>query len=214
MRVEDQDAQVGPCLDGLAQEQRDGRRLADAGGADHREVTRQRVLDGDVGLDRLVLRQRADGDALAAAEIVDGGEVAHADAVGDRADMRIGGDAAVEHRLAGALVVPHLAHQLDGDLDRVRPVFAPQPVGLVDFVDQADGPRLEQADRDHPADRPGVGDGRIAAVGIGGDPGPRAVALNDVTDDAAVVLRAVAALLGDRLAGRLFTVDEHHKPRP
>ena len=57
MRVEDQDAQIGPRLDRLAQQQRHGRRLADAGGADDGEMARQRVVDGDARVDRLVLRQ-------------------------------------------------------------------------------------------------------------------------------------------------------------
>ncbi len=62
VRIEDQHAQVGPRLDRLAHQQRHGRRLADAGGADDREVARQRIVDGDAGLDRFVLRQLADGD--------------------------------------------------------------------------------------------------------------------------------------------------------
>ena len=48
----------------------------------------QRIVDRDAGVDRLVLRQLADGDRAAAGEIVDGGEVAGADAVGDGADIR------------------------------------------------------------------------------------------------------------------------------
>ena len=89
MRIEDQDAQVRPRLDRLAHQQRHGGRLADAGGADDREVARQRVVDGDAGVDALVLRQLADDDGWPAGEIVDGLQVGGADAMRDGADMRI-----------------------------------------------------------------------------------------------------------------------------
>ena len=88
VRVEDQHAQVGARLDRLSQQQRDGGRLADAGRAEHRKVAVQRIVDRDAGVDGLVLRQLADGDRAAPREIVDGGEIARADAVGDGADIR------------------------------------------------------------------------------------------------------------------------------
>ena len=142
VRIEDQDAQVGPRLDRLAQQQRDGGRLADAGGADDREVARQRVVDGDAGVDRLVLRQLADGDGVAAGEIVDRLQVARADAVGDGADMRIGGDAAVEDRL-GAAARRSRTSPISSTLTSMalRLLVVPGAVGLADRVDQADGAR-------------------------------------------------------------------------
>src|SRR5690606_20136070 len=54
VRVEDQDAQVGPRGDGLADQQRHGGRLADTGRAHHREVAVERVVDGDAGGDAVV----------------------------------------------------------------------------------------------------------------------------------------------------------------
>jgi hypothetical protein len=66
VRVEDEHAQIGRVASiAFTHEQRHGRRLADAGGADDREVARQRIVDGDAGVDRVVLRQLADVDRLA-----------------------------------------------------------------------------------------------------------------------------------------------------
>ena len=122
----------------LRKQQRDGGGFADAGRADNGEMARQRVVDGDVGVDRLVLRQRADGDRVTPGEIVDRLQVAAADAVGNRADMRIGGDAAVEDRLgAGLGAVAYFADQFDADLDRVLALIAPGAIRLADLVDQA-----------------------------------------------------------------------------
>ena len=89
----------------------------------------QGIVDRDAGGNGLVLRQLADGHGAAACEIVYGGEVARADAVGDGADVRVVGDAAIEHRLA--VLVAHLADQLDADLDGVAAFPRPLTVGFV-----------------------------------------------------------------------------------
>ena len=191
MRVEDQDAQVRPRLDRLAQQQRDGGRLADAGGADDGEVARQRVVDGDAGVDGFVLRQRADGDGMAPGEIVDRLQVAGADAVRDGADMRIGGDAAVEDRRLAAARRSRTS-PISSTLTSMAfwRLIAPGTVGFADRIDQADGARRAEIDRDHLADRPQAGDGAVDVVGIGGDRGARAVALHDIAQNALVVLCA------------------------
>ena len=55
VRIEDQHAQLRIGLDRLVQQQRDGRRLADAGGADDGEMLRQHRGDVDRRVDALVL---------------------------------------------------------------------------------------------------------------------------------------------------------------
>ena len=173
----------------------------------------QRVVDRDAGGDRFVLRQLADGDGAAPGEIVDGGKIAGADAVRDGADIGIVGDAAVEDRLAVS-VVAHLADQLDADLDGVAAFARPLAVGFVDRVDQPDGARGVEIDRHHLADRPQSGDGAVVVVGVCGDRGARAVALDDMAEHAVVGLRCAAPLLRGRLSGRGFPVNVHQWPAP
>ncbi len=169
----------------------------------------QRVVDGDVGVDGLVLGQLPDGNGVATGKIVDSSQVARADAVGDGADIGIDGDAAVEDRLATGAVIANLADQFDADLDGIATVFAPQVVGFADLVDEADGAGFLQVDGDHLADRPDAGHGAVERVGIGGDPGARAIALDDVSEDALVVLRRVATLLQGLLSLAGFPLNEH-----
>ena len=200
----------GRACDRLAQQQGDGGGFADAGGADNGEVTRQRVVDGDVGVDRLVLRERADGDRMPPGEIIDRLQVTGADAVCNGADMRIGGDAAVEDRFgAGLGSVAHFADQLDADFDRVLALIAPGAIRLADLIDQANGPCGSEIDGDHLADRPQAGNGAIDVVGIGADGGARTVALHDIAEDAPVVLLCVAALLRCRFSNGGFAFDIH-----
>src|SRR5690606_32836780 len=139
VRVHDEHAQVRAYLDRPAQQQGNRRGFADAGGADYSTVPVQRGVDGDAGLEALILRQLADHDGVTAREVVDGIEVARADVVGDRADMRIDRDAAIEDRLAAQRFVTYFADQFDADLDAVVAVLAPDPVRLVDGIDQPDG---------------------------------------------------------------------------
>ena len=209
VRVEDQDAQVRPRFDRLAQQQCDGGRLADAGRADDREVAVQRFVDRDAGVDRLVLRKLPDDDRAAACEVVDRGQVAGADAVCDRADIGIVGDAAVEDRLAIVRIVANLADQLDADLDGVAAAGCPLQVGFVDCEDQADRARRLEIDRHHLADRPQAGDRSVLVIGVGGDDGARAIALHDVAEHAVVGLcRSAPFLRGDFSAGD-FPVNIH-----
>src|SRR5690606_13079652 len=111
----------------------------------------ERGVDGDICCNRRVLRQVADCDRLAAAEIVDGGEVALADTVSNRADMRIDGDATVEERLV-AFLVTDFADQLDMDLDRYHALVVPLLDRRFDAIDETDRADAAEVDRDHPAD--------------------------------------------------------------
>ena len=132
----------------------------------------------------------------------------------DGADMRIGGDAAVEDRLAVVRIVAHLADQFDADLDRVAAVGCPVPVGLADCVDQADRARRPEIDRDHLADRPQAGDRAVVIVGVGGDRGARAVALHDVAEHAVVGLCRSATFLRGGFSAGDFPVDIHQRLVP
>ena len=71
VRIDQEHAQVGPRVEDLAHQQRDAARLADAGGAEHREMLAHHVVDVDVGRDRLVLLQRADVDRAGARHVED-----------------------------------------------------------------------------------------------------------------------------------------------
>ena len=65
--VEEEDAELGAHVDHLAEDRGDGARLADAGGADDGEVLGEQVVGVDVGGDRGVLAEVADGDRAGAA---------------------------------------------------------------------------------------------------------------------------------------------------
>jgi len=134
--------------------------------------------------------------------------------MGDGADMRVDRDAAVEDRQCRRLAVTYLADQLDADLDGVLLARAPGEVGLADRIDETDGPDRPEIDRDHPAHRPRSGDGALRRVREGGDGGARAVALDDVAEDAFVVLSRVATLLRRRFAAGFVACKHGPVPRP
>ena len=64
VNVEQEDATLGARLENLVEQQRDAAGLADAGGAEHREMLVEHFLDIDIGRDRRVLLQRADVDLV------------------------------------------------------------------------------------------------------------------------------------------------------
>src|SRR5690349_14408697 len=104
---------------------------------------------------------------MAAGKVVDRLQVAAADAVRNGADMRIGGDAAVENRLGTRLrAVTHLADKLAADLDRVLTLAAPGAIRLADRIDKADRACRAEIDGDHLADRPLAGDRAFGILGI------------------------------------------------
>ena len=80
----------------LLEDERDRRRLADAGGAEHGEVLAQHFLEVDVGGNGRVELEAADLDRLAAIDAVDDGNVAGAEARDGVADCRIARNAALE----------------------------------------------------------------------------------------------------------------------
>ena len=96
VRIDQEHAQVRPRVEDLPQQQRDAARLADAGGAEHREVLAHHVVDIDVGGDRGVLLQRADVDRAGAGHVEDQPQLALRDHLDGVADHRIFGDAALE----------------------------------------------------------------------------------------------------------------------
>ena len=159
-------------------------------------MARQRVVDGDVGGDLLVLRQRPHGDAAPPRKVIDGLQVPGADAMGDGADMRIVRDTAVERRfLPGFGRITHLADELDLDLDEVAAGLAPGVVGLADRINQTDRARRAEIDGDHASDAPVACRNAFQLVGVGADDRPRSVTMHDIAKDAPVVLACVTALL-------------------
>ena len=151
--VEQEDAQVGARLQDLLQEQRDAARLADAGRAEHGEMLAQHFVDVDAGVDRRVLLQVPDGDRVGAGHVVDEPQLLVGEEGGRIADRRIVGDAALEVRRAGRVLLD-LAHHVevggrdealfDGDRRRFQR-------DLGDHADEQRPPALdaqELADRD------------------------------------------------------------------
>src|ERR1700733_14003611 len=69
--VEQEYPQVRPRLENFVQQQRHAAGFADAGGAEHREVLGQHLLDIDIGDDRAVLLQGADTDLVRSGRRVD-----------------------------------------------------------------------------------------------------------------------------------------------
>src|SRR4029078_3877916 len=102
--------QGGASPENLVQQQRNADRLADAGGAEDREVLGKHFLDIDIGDHGSVLLQRADIDLVGAARRVDGAKVLIGDEIDGIADRRIIGDAALE---LGPLATENLAEQVD-----------------------------------------------------------------------------------------------------
>ena len=100
-----------------------------------------------------VLAETADLDALGAAEAVNRLQIVGAHAVSDRAERRIGADAAVELRRA-ALVVDDLAAQFYRHVRDVAAAVGPTAIGGRQLADDADEPRLLVDDRNQVADRP------------------------------------------------------------
>ena len=148
----------------------------------------------------VVLRELADGDGMAAGEIVHGLQVARADAVRHRTDMRIDGDATVENRQLMLFAVAHFSDQFDADFDGVLRALAPGQIGLADGIDEADCARDAEVDRDHAADRPEVGDRAFLGIGVGSYRRPGAIAAHDMAEDALFAMLGVAPLVHDRLA--------------
>ena len=160
MRIDQEDAQVAARIEDLAQQQRDAARLADAGGAEHREVLAHHVVDIDVGGDRRVLLQRADVDRAGTRHVEDQPQLGLRDHVGRVADHRIFGDAALE--VAARLLVLDLAQHVELR-GRVRAGAGRAGAGRIDrdLGDDADDQRGAGADAEK------LADGRAHVVGAG-----------------------------------------------
>src|SRR5690606_14261212 len=77
----------------------------------------------------------------------------------------------------------------------------PRPHRRLDAIDEADRADGAEIDRDHAPDVPLGENLRLLVAGIGRERGARAVAVDDVAEDAQIRLRRVAPLLTGRLAG-------------
>ena len=100
--IDQEDAQVRPRFQKLLQDDRDARRLADAGGAEHGEMLADHFGAVDVAADAGVLLQVADIDRARSRHLVDDAQLGvghHGGAVADHGIVR---DAALEARAAGA----------------------------------------------------------------------------------------------------------------
>ena len=124
-------------LENLVENERHGRRLADAGGAENGEVLAQEFLEIDIGGHRGVEAQVADLDRFAGVDAMDEADVLTVQARNAVADHRIVGDAALEECLF-RLIAPDLAHEIDVG-DEVAGIFLAGLGGLdVDADDHAD----------------------------------------------------------------------------
>jgi hypothetical protein len=189
-------------------------RFADACRADDGEMAGKGLVDRDTGVDSIVLGKLTDGDGAASGKVVDRLQVAAAYAMGDGADIGIGGDAAVEHRVLVGAHVTNLSDQLDINLDGVVAFAAPRAVGLGDGIDQADGAGFAEIDADHAADGPQADCGR-GSLCIGADDRAGTIALHDMAKDTGVVLFRVAPLLrgGFSALGLTFEVHRSNSPK-
>ena len=189
----------GRASTAFAHEERDGGRLAHAGGADNGEMAAHGLVDGDAGLDGAILRQAADGDGLAAAQFIDGGKVPGADTMRDGADEGILGDAAVEEGLALRRVA-HFADEFDVDDDGIVVAFVPGAGGRLDLIDEADRADVAEIDRDEAADRPETGFAGLFGMSECRQACPRAIALDDAAEHPRAGLLGIAAFLAGVLA--------------
>ena len=192
VRVDQEDAKVGPLVENLRQQNGDAVRLADAGGADHGKVLADKLLDVDLRRNSRVLLQRADVARPGVDAVVDQPQLAIAHQHRRLADHRIFGDAALEEGCAGGARLD-LADQVQqrgaaamGILLALRALGdlgdqADDDVAAADDAEEfsdggarrAAGRRRDQADRDlraadgeHAAERFAAG-ARVAAGGVG-----------------------------------------------
>ena len=151
VRIDQEDAQIRPLLQGLLQQKRNAVGLADAGGAEHGEVLAHQLLDVDLRRDGRVLLQHADIGRLAAPAAVDQPELAVAHQHRGLADRRIFGDAALE---VGGARRARLDLADDVDLRgaaAVRILVARGPLG--NLGDHADGDDAAADDAEEFSDR-------------------------------------------------------------
>ena len=209
MRIEDQHAQLRIRRDRLVQQQRHGRRLADAGRADDGEMLGEHRGDMDRRVDAFVLGQLADDGGRRPAGIVDAQQGRRSGCGGrwrrdrDTALMPVG------EFLAAVLVDTDFADQFDLDAEGIVVAFAPSLAAGVHGIDEGDDAIVADADRNQPADRPEFRQIGAAAFRDGGDGCPRTAACNDAAEEAVPRLMAIAAILfaclPDRACKSLFS---------
>ena len=153
VRIEDEDAQIGPCRNRAADEHRRGSRLAHPGRPEHREMPRDQLIHADFRGDAVVLTEPADFNSSFASERIDGPKVFGLHSARHRAEGRVGADAAVKDRRIGG-AVDDLPAQFECDASEVRLRFGPPRVDGRDLAYDADKPRVAMRDRDQMADGP------------------------------------------------------------
>ena len=142
VRVDQEDAQIRPHLQHLAQDDGDAARLADARAAEQREVLAQHVLDLDAGADRGVLLQPADVDRIGARRVVDQAQPLAAEQLDCVAD-----DGVLEtprwKRSEPALALLELAEQIDAGGQLAASFacrFLPAAIDVGDHADDRGSP--------------------------------------------------------------------------
>lgn len=193
MRVKNQHAQLRVRGDCLVEEQRYGRRLADACGADDREVFGEHRGNMDGGVETFVLRELADDAAVRLTRIVDAREVTDADPMGNSSEIGVAADAGGK-RFPSIRTDLNLAHQFHFDAESVTGLFAPTLGNGLHRVDQGHDAVGADGNRDQFADRPELGKRCLAVFGNGCDRRARTVAADDTAEKAITGLQAIAAI--------------------
>ena len=155
--IEDDDAKIWPRFDRAADEQGHGGRLAHAGGSHHREMSRDHLVDVDLGGNAAVLAQPADLHPSLPSKRIDGSQIVRPHPVHNRPEGRVRTNAAVKIRLT---TIDDLSTQLECDPSEVGLSFRPLRLEGRDFADHPDHTRIAMADGYQ------VTDGPILAVRI------------------------------------------------
>ncbi len=150
--VEQEQAQVRPRIEDLAQDQRNAARLADAGGAEDREMLAQHVVHVHVRADGGVLLEVADVDRVGTGDIVDQPQFVARDQGGGISDCRIVRDAALEV-LRAVVALSDLAHHVETRRGAVTSLASGCADVLRDLRHHADEHRLRALDAQELADR-------------------------------------------------------------
>jgi hypothetical protein len=185
--VEHEDAQIRSRLEHLLQDDHHAVRLADPGGAEHREMLAEHLVDMDVRFDRDVLQKPADHAGRDVGLLVDEPEFLAREHGRSVPDARIFGDAAAEPRGA-ALARGDLAHQVHVGDGAVAAFSGGRRQIERDRGDHTDDPRIAAVDQDESRHR----GARIPSAACGFDEtdgGARATHRDDPSEHALLLPR-------------------------
>jgi hypothetical protein len=183
VRIENEDTQLRVRLDRLVQKQRDGGGLAHARRADDGEMFGEHLGNADGGVDRIVLRQPADGAGVALTAVVNLGKIAGADAMRHRTEIGVTGNAGGK-ALAAVLGAIDFANQFNLDQQPVRPVRRPVVLAGSHGKNQRRHTARTHFDGDQASDGPELRDIGGAGFRFGGDGGMRTVTGDDAAKHA------------------------------